>query len=150
MLSTDGISDIMLEISATGPGEYKVSLSSMHLDWIITCASRTGLSTETVLSLWFGSGIIAMSELCKPLEHPIPPTGEPSGGTMVGDILTVFGVPDLGPEIVFRKGELCEPFEYRCGDCNQLRASFVVSDTCAFCGSRNITKGKPGTLSKEY
>ncbi len=52
-------------------------------------------------------------------------------------------------DIAFVKGTRCEPFEYLCSDCGQLRLSFVLSDSCGHCGSDNIIKGKLGTLSKE-
>ena len=80
MLSTDRSSDIMLEVRETGPGEYKVSLSLMHLDWIINCASRTAVSTEAVLALWLGTGMNSMAELCKPTTAHSPVSGEPPGG----------------------------------------------------------------------
>ena len=51
-------------------------------------------------------------------------------------------------DIRWVKGVGCEPFEYRCDGCGQLRLSFVVTDTCAHCGSDEITKGKPGTLER--
>lgn len=52
-------------------------------------------------------------------------------------------------DLSVRRGTECEPFEYLCGDCGQLRLSFVLSDTCGHCGSKNIIKGELGTLSKE-
>jgi len=139
----------MIEVIEVDDGVFTVTMTAMHYDWLDACSNRTNMVSEAVLSLWLAAGISSMSELCKPLEHPIPPTGEPSGGTMVGDILTVFGIPDLGTNVVFRQGVPCEPYEYCCSDCGQLRISFIVSDTCANCGSHNITKGKPGTLKKE-
>jgi len=48
--------------------------------------------------------------------------------------------------VSFVHGEGCEPYEYRCKDCKQLRLSFVASDFCSNCGSANIIKGDIGTL----
>lgn len=51
-------------------------------------------------------------------------------------------------DIVYVKGEGVSPFEYRCSDCHQLRLSYVATDICRNCGSKNITKGKIGTLER--
>lgn len=48
--------------------------------------------------------------------------------------------------VLFVKGEWCEPYEYRCKNCNELRISCVTSNVCANCGSANIIKGELGTL----
>lgn len=50
---------------------------------------------------------------------------------------------------VFTKDPTCEPFEYYCSDCKQLRLSFCRTDKCRICGSDKIVKGQPGTLEKE-
>ena len=68
---------------------------------------------------------------------------------MVGNFYTGDTVSKRQCDIRWVKGVRCEPFEYRCSDCGQLRLSYVLSDTCAHCGSDKITKGKPGTLEKE-
>lgn len=52
-------------------------------------------------------------------------------------------------EIVFSPGELCDPFEYFCSGCGQMRLSFVATDKCFNCGSDKIRKGLPGELDKE-
>lgn len=53
------------------------------------------------------------------------------------------------PWIRFIPGKECEAFEYRCGGCGDLSLSFVETDKCQRCGSRDITKGKPGSLVKD-
>lgn len=46
-------------------------------------------------------------------------------------------------------GKLLEPYEYFCRCCLQIRLSFVISDKCRNCGSKDIVKGKMGSLDKE-
>ena len=55
----------------------------------------------------------------------------------------------MKPTIV--KGKLRPiPIEYLCNWCGELRLSFVEpTERCANCGSLDIKKGLPGTLSKE-
>ncbi len=54
--------------------------------------------------------------------------------------------PNAERPVLFVKGDVCKPYEYRCKDCKQLRLSFVVSNKCSNCGSTNIVKGNIGTL----
>jgi len=51
-------------------------------------------------------------------------------------------------DVRFAKGKAVPAFEYLCSDCHQLRLSYVAADTCRNCGSKNIVKGKPGTLER--
>lgn len=41
-----------------------------------------------------------------------------------------------------------EAHETLCSDCGQLRLSYVDSDQCGNCGSKNIIIGKLGELKK--
>jgi len=52
------------------------------------------------------------------------------------------------PVLKWVHGEGCEPFEYRCSDCGQLRLSYVKTNSCGNCGSDKIVKGKPNTLER--
>jgi len=67
---------------------------------------------------------------------------------MVGDFLIGDIIVRKEQDIVWVKGKACERFEYRCGNCHQLRLSYVETDICRNCGSDNIVKGKPGTLER--
>lgn len=51
-------------------------------------------------------------------------------------------------DVTFTPGEKCDPFEYLCRDCKQLRLAFVKTGVCNNCGSQNIITGKPGTLER--
>lgn len=51
-------------------------------------------------------------------------------------------------DVLIVKGKLCEPYEYFCKSCKQLRLSYVEEDKCANCGG-DIIKGKMFELDKE-
>ena len=46
-------------------------------------------------------------------------------------------------------GQSCEPFEYFCNSCGQMRLSFVMLSSCGNCYSANIVKGQPHELDRE-
>lgn len=44
---------------------------------------------------------------------------------------------------------VCEPYEYFCPKCLQLRLKARDDDVCGNCGNANIIKGAIGSLNKE-
>lgn len=56
--------------------------------------------------------------------------------------------PETKTGIKIVKGKACEPFEYLCKACGQLRLSLVITNVCGNCESTRIIKGRIGSLTK--
>jgi hypothetical protein len=55
---------------------------------------------------------------------------------------------DAKQPVLFVQGKVCEPFEYLCGNCGQLRLALVTTNKCNACGSSDIIIGNIGTLER--
>ncbi len=138
----------MLAVNQIRDGVFRVELTSMHYQCLTDTAATTQVCCEAVLAMWVGSGMVELADFA---ESRIIDTGKGHKMLDHGGV-DYYGEAPENPkkttELVWVKGERCDVFEYCCGDCKQLRLSYVLTDTCRNCGSTDIVKGKPGTLKR--